>query len=109
MTWAPQRAATIAGLISIAAAILCLGIVVIGWTRRRRPAAAAAGVPATGALELTPPPIRFASVWPTAATVTFTALAAALLVRPWVGLLVGALTLGRSGGDRRGDRGVHGC
>jgi arabinofuranan 3-O-arabinosyltransferase len=93
MTWAPQRTATLAGLISIVAALLCLGIVVVAWARRRRRAAIVAAAPAGASFELAPPSMHFGSVWPTVVTVGFTTLTSALLVRPWVGLLVGVLTL----------------
>jgi arabinofuranan 3-O-arabinosyltransferase len=105
LTWTPQKTFTIALVISIVATLVCLGIVVFAFVRRRRRTKAATRDQAAGAdpgeavrtfPRLVPtlftaplPPRRGATV----AAVAISGVASALLVRPWVGLLVAALVL----------------
>ncbi len=102
--WAPQRTATISLWISLVAGLACIAIVIAASVRRRRrnpgddPAAASVPTAADPGLS-----IVLTNAFGSAATglstgavvvtVATTTIATAVLVRPWVGLLIGALTL----------------
>ncbi len=101
VTWTPQRTATLALWISVLAGLVCIGIVIAASLRRRRRKRAA---PVTETVVVAPATVptlidvfaRVGSSFSTAETVftvAATALVTAVLVRPWVGVLVGALTL----------------
>ncbi len=118
LEWVPQRSFKIALVISFLATLLCLGIVIVAVARRRRarratdedpatPIATAGAasrmnaddVLATGAAA--PPQLRASLLtrplprrWGlTTATVLGAGVAAALLIRPWTGLLIAGLVL----------------
>jgi MFS family permease len=109
VTWTPQRTFDIALIISVLATLACLAILVGAFVvRRRRRArdAAADGDPAPIGDRLAvgaPTAPAFVGRWlprplarrtvATVATVIGTGLGAALIVRPWVGLLVAAFVL----------------
>ncbi len=101
VTWTPQRTATISLWISVLAGLACIGIVIAASLRRRRRKRAAPVAEAEVVAPSTVPALIdvFARVGShfstaeTAFTVGATALVTAVLVRPWVGVLVGALTL----------------
>ena len=97
VSWAPQRTATLALWISAIAALACIGIVIGAWVRRRRRVGspeAEIALPAPSvavAQEDLAPGIAGLTTRATAWTVAAVTIGSALLVRPWVGLLVGAL------------------
>lgn len=104
LRWTPQRAVNVALVLSAIGGLLCLGIVAVSLTRsrrRRRTAAALATASADASVSLAAPvltsPFRSRGHTPrtlsTAATVALTAIVAAVLVRPWSGVLAGALVL----------------
>lgn len=95
LDWKPQHAVNVALMLSTAAFVACLGIAAVTGMRRRRKRATA-----TDRLPTDPQPV-FASPFvvggrrPSAPVVAVGALLAAVmagaLVRPWAGLLVGAV------------------
>ena len=93
--WTPQRQVWDAIWVSLLAAFACVAIVAVTWWRRRgRLASAIAPLPVDGQVDLAwspwgtgPLPRRVRWLAPVIA-----ALAAALVVAPWVGVLIGALT-----------------
>ena len=95
VSWAPQRLATLSIWISLIAALACIGIVIAASVRRRRRNAKEADVAieAPAVVDVLRPAALAFSTRATVLTVGATAVVSALLVRPWVGLLVGALTL----------------
>src|SRR5262249_8942531 len=100
LTWTPQRTVWIAIAISAITMLLCTALALGLLTRRRRQALATQSGEAPGELD-EPPAFR----WPfvaagtrprglvVAATAIGTGLAAAVLIKPLPGLLVGLLTL----------------
>lgn len=95
VTWTPQRAATLALWLSVIAGLACIGIVIAALLRRRRLTAADVDVatPMTVLSDAFSPSALGFSTRSTVFTVAAVTVASALLVRPWVGLVVGALTL----------------
>jgi hypothetical protein len=89
--WTPQRQVWAAIWLSLLGALLCLGIIVVTWVRRRSVVATAATARAGDAdAELSWSPV---DAIPPGSRVRWTAplvcgLLAALVVAPWVGLLV---------------------
>jgi hypothetical protein len=115
ITWEPQRVVRVAVLLSVLAALLCVGIIAVALVRRRRRRAegreaagvvvsqAAGNVDAdgfgygTGATPILTSPLVAGGRTPGPLAVTATALlagaAAAAIVRPWVGVVVGLAVL----------------
>lgn len=118
LEWTPQKSFEIAAVLSLVATLLCLGIVIGAFVRvrrrRRAAATAAAAMPDAPEVAVRPEPVDALGVgasfpprllgswltrplarrpWATVLTVAATGIAASLLIRPWVGLLVGALVL----------------
>jgi len=103
LEWTPQRTVWAAIWLSVAGAVVCLGIIVAGLVRRRRrrgvdvrdvPAAAAGAGPVEAQLA-SPLVVQGARV-KTTTVVGTTVVAAALgglLVRPWCAVLTGGVTL----------------
>ncbi|HEY7440423.1 MAG TPA: alpha-(1-_3)-arabinofuranosyltransferase family protein [Acidimicrobiia bacterium] len=95
LTWTPQQTVWKLILVSVGAVLLCLGLVLFALIRRRRPELAGANADA-GSVAATPPslsPTPDALAPSTAGTVVAVAssgLIAALLIHPWVGVLVAA-------------------
>jgi hypothetical protein len=97
LTWTPQQTVWKMILVSLAAVLGCAGIVVLALIRRRRRLAlAGAGTEAGASLAASPPSLAVMTdeLTPnTAGTVVAVAssgVLAALLISPWVGLLVAA-------------------
>ena len=104
VVWTPQRTVSIAFLISLLAALACVGIVITAFvrapaTRLRVPRSAGSNgeVPVEIGLRVSslrtlfePSPARLSTraSWITVGSIV---VASAVLVRPWAGLLVGAL------------------
>lgn len=95
ISWEPQRVVRLGVWVSLFAVLLCLGIVAVALVRRRR-RGERAGTGAVDEPELADPTVaggRTPRPAVVAATAIVTGAVAAAIVRPWVGLVVGALVL----------------
>jgi hypothetical protein len=102
LEWVPQRVVRVALWLSLAGALACLVIIAAAARARRRrasgedadadPVAATAHEPVSSRPVLFEPALARSSRRATIAVLALT-LAAGVLVRPWVGLLIGALAL----------------
>jgi arabinofuranan 3-O-arabinosyltransferase len=107
LTWTPQQTVWKLILVSIAATLVCVGLVVVALIRRRRrPAMVGAGADVGAALPAAAPTLTTMtdalapSTVGTVVAVASSGLIAALLIRPWVGLLVAAFVFGATRSPR---------
>jgi arabinofuranan 3-O-arabinosyltransferase len=94
LAWEPQQTVWRMILVSLAAVLVCLGILAVAVVRRRgRAAADAAGVPTVDVPEISPaPPASGLGTGATVGAILAAGAIGALLVRPWVGALVAVVT-----------------
>jgi arabinofuranan 3-O-arabinosyltransferase len=97
MDWTPQRQVWLAIWITIAFMLLCLAIIVVTWRRRIARTAREGDADAT---------VDWRGFTPLSGRARWTAVAAsaalaAVIVAPWVGVLIGALTLALTARTRR--------
>jgi arabinofuranan 3-O-arabinosyltransferase len=97
MDWTPQRQVWIAIWLTIAFMLLCIAIIVVTWRRRLAFTAREGDADAT---------VEWRGFTPLAGRARWTAVAvsaalAAVMVTPWVGLLIGAATIALTARTRR--------
>jgi hypothetical protein len=102
LEWTPQKVVNAAMAVSVVGVLLCLGIIAVAAARRRRRRGARADgevgmitIPPVGPVFGNPFVARGVTPGPVATVVTglLAGVAAALLIRPWTGLIVGGAVI----------------